>query len=315
MRCSVIIPLYNKQAFIEDALRSVFEQLHQNFEVIVIDDGSTDNGYALVADVQDSRVRLVQQANAGVSCARNRGIELAKGELICFLDADDWYHPLYLKTIVAMATRYKDIGFFATGYLWFNQLNAQASQWDAEYSTDDFQLIDNLYYSWKQFGAIFCTDSVTVRREFLAAFQPCFPPGESMGEDQDLWFRLSEKSPFAYCPTPLAAYRYTEGSLCATNQALTLLPVYSRIEQRALNGQIPGKLRTSALQVVADAKVTRARNLLMAGRRYDAFKALISNIPQGLNNRRWWVSVVMCALFSPDGVKKWERWRDPVRRD
>ncbi len=314
MRCSVIIPLYNKEAFIEDALRSVFAQQHQNFEVIVIDDGSTDNSYSRVAAIQDNRVRLVQQANAGVSCARNRGIELATGDLICFLDADDWYHPLYLKTIVAMATHDEDIGFFATGYLWFNQLNAPTTRWDIEYSTN-FQLIDDIYYHRRQHGGFFFTSSVAVRREFLVAFQPCFPPGESMGEDLDLWFRLSEKSALIYCPSPLVAYRNTEGSLCMTNQALTLLPVYSRIEQRALNGQIPDKLRTSALQVVTDAKVTRARNLLMAGRRYDACKALISSIFQGLGNRRWWVTIAMCVLFSPHGVKKWERWRDPTRRN
>jgi glycosyltransferase involved in cell wall biosynthesis len=314
MRCSVIIPLYNKQAFIDDALQSIIKQRYQNFEIIVFDDGSTDNGPAQVSALKDPRIQLIQQTNAGVSCARNRGIELATGELICFLDADDWYHPLYLETVVAMAERHANINFFATYFLWLKQLDAPVIHWDPKYCTD-YQLIDNLYYHWKKFGAILHIDSIAVRRDFLNTFQPCFPPGESMGEDQDFWFRLSEKSALIYCPSPLVAYRNTEGSLCATYKAVNLLPLYHRIEQRAVNAEMPEKLRASALRVVTDAKVTQARNLLMTGRRYDAFKALFNNIRRGINDRRWWVTVAMCTLFSPAGMKKWERWRDPTKRD
>ncbi len=314
MRCSVIIPLYNKQAFINDALQSIINQQYQNFEVIVVDDGSTDNGPAQVSALQDPRIQLIKQTNAGVSCARNRGIELATGELVCFLDADDWYHPLYLETVVTMAERHVNINFFATYFLWFKQLDAPVINWNPEYCAD-YQLIDNLYYHWKKFGAILHINSIAVRRDFLTTFQPCFPPGESMGEDQDLWFRLSEKSDLLYCPSPLVAYRNTEGSLCATYKAVNLLPLYHRIEQRVFTAEMPEKLRASALRVVTDAKVTRARNLLMTGRRYDACKALFHNIRRGISDRRWWVTVAMCALYSPNGVKKWERWRDPTRRD
>lgn len=312
MRCSVIIPLYNKEAFIDDALQSVLKQQYQNFEVIVVDDGSTDNGSSCVSAIQDNRIQLIQQTNAGVSCARNRGIELAKGELVCFLDADDWYHPLYLETIVAMAKRYVEIDFFATGFLLFNDLDAAAINWNSEYSAD-FQLIDDIYYHRRQHGGFFCTNSVAVRREFLAAFQPCFPPGESMGEDLDLWFRLAERSRLAYCQTPFVAYRYTEGSLCDTNKALTLLPAFSRLEQRALHGQMPDKLRSSALRLNADARVTIARKLLIAGRRYDACIELLSNF-RGIRSRRWWVTVIMCTIFTPSLLRKWEHWRDPTRR-
>jgi glycosyltransferase involved in cell wall biosynthesis len=314
MLCSVIIPLYNKEAFIKVALQSILNQQYQNFEVIVVDDGSTDNGGSLVGTIQDQRIQLIKQANAGVSCARNRGIELAKGELVCFLDADDWYHPMYLETMVFMATHYSEINVFAANSLVFGKLDTPIMAWDVKID-NNFLVIDDLYYDWSSFGGFFCTNSVAIRREFLISFQPCFPPGESMGEDLDLWFRLAEASTILYCATRLVAYRYMDGSLCDTNKDLiTLLPVYSRIEQRIRDGQMPNKFRSSALRMVLDAKVSIARKLLMKGRRYDAYMELLG-IYGGIRSRRWWVSLIMCAIFSPFLAIGWERWRDPSWRD
>lgn len=315
MLCSIIIPLYNKAAFIDYALQSILRQRHQNFEIIVVDDGSTDNGAYWVSAIQDQRIHLIQQLNAGVSSARNTGIECAKGELVCFLDADDWYHPLYLETIVSMATRYSHVGFFATHFWVFNEQNVQSTTWALE-SNDDILLIDDIYKHWLNFGAFFFTSTAAIRRELLSTCQPCFPVGESMGEDLDLWYRLTEKTLLAYNPTPLAAYRHTEGSLCDVNKIQTsLLGVYSRIEQRLLQGQMPDRLRSSALKLVAKAKVTRARNLLLAGRRYEACMVLLNGLPRGLRSRRWWVTLLLCATCTPSLVKRWEYWREPTRRE
>ena len=314
MLCSIIIPLYNKEAFIEDALQSILQQQYQNFEIIVVDDGSTDNGAYRVRAIQDQRIHLIQQLNAGVSSARNTGIECAKGELVCFLDADDWYHPLYLETIASMAMRYPKSGFFATHFLVFNEHDMPSQTWQLK-SNDDVLLIDDIYKHWLNFGAFFCTNTAAIRRKLLSTCKPCFPVGESMGEDLDLWYRLTEKTLLAYNPTPLAAYRHIEGSLCDVNKIQTsLLGVYSRIEQRALQGQMPYRLRSSALKLVTKAKVTRARNLLLAGRRYDACMALLNGLPRGLRSRRWWVTLLLCAISTPLLVRRWEDCREPTRR-
>jgi glycosyltransferase involved in cell wall biosynthesis len=312
MFCSVIIPLYNCEAYIEAAINSVLSQKYQDFEVIVVDDGSTDNGPYLVSVIQDKRVQLLQQTNAGVSSARNSGVVLAKGDLICFLDADDWYHPLYLETIVSMALQHSEIGFFATNCLIFRKNDVPLKTWDTK--SKDQMLIENLYNFWMNSDYTFNTSCVAVRREFLISFQPCFPLGESFGEDLDLWFRLAERSHLVYCKTSLVAYRHTEGSLSETNTDLTLQPVFSRIEQRVKNGQMPSNLRPSAIKYVRKVKVSIARDLLMVGRNFDACVYLL-NEWQGIRLRSWWITVIMCVIFNPSQVYKWVHWRDRNRRD
>ena len=103
---SVVIPLYNKAPHISRAINSVLGQTSPPEEIIVIDDGSTDGGGDIVKAYQDPRIRYIRQENQGVSAARNRGIELAKGELIAFLDADDAWKPKFLETISEMRSLY-----------------------------------------------------------------------------------------------------------------------------------------------------------------------------------------------------------------
>ena len=95
---SVVIPLYNKEKQVAHTLQSVLRQTFQDFEIVIVDDGSTDHSVEEVEKVRDTRIRLVHQQNAGVSAARNRGISEAKYDLIAFLDADDEWKPEYLET-------------------------------------------------------------------------------------------------------------------------------------------------------------------------------------------------------------------------
>lgn len=113
---SVVIPLYNKQAYIADTLRTVFAQTYADFEVVVVDDGSTDDSAATVLAHSDARLRLIRQPNAGVSAARNRGVAEARGSIIAFLDADDRWEPHHLETLADLVKLYPRCGAFATSY-------------------------------------------------------------------------------------------------------------------------------------------------------------------------------------------------------
>lgn len=307
MLCSIVIPLYNKANFIAEALQSVFNQTYQNFEVIIVDDGSEDDGVTRVQAVKDDRITLIQQANGGVSSARNRGIEVAQGDVVCFLDAADWYLPQYLETIVAMAKNYPKINFFATHYKMINSTGSTEKSWEIG-DTKNIEVIDDLFFRW-QFFHLIHIDSIAVRRVFLMQFQPCFPVGEQMGEDQDLFFRLAEKSPLVYCQQPLTGYRTeVNDSLCGIYQGNVLFPAYLRLEQRALTRQVPDRLVYSALRLVSDSRITAARTTLMAGQRYQAVKQLFVAW-RGVRSRRWWVSLLMCIFATPTVVECWEQWR------
>jgi glycosyltransferase involved in cell wall biosynthesis len=113
---SIIIPLYNKGFSIAETLRSVLQQTYTDFEVIIIDDGSTDAGFEIVSEFTDARIQLVQQPNLGAAAARNAGIEKATGELIAFLDADDYWYPNHLEALFKLHTDFPNCGLYCSRY-------------------------------------------------------------------------------------------------------------------------------------------------------------------------------------------------------
>ena len=98
---SVIVPIYNASQFLKKCLDSILAQTYQKFELLLINDGSTDTSLAMASSYaqQDSRILIVNQANLGVSAARNKGISMAKGDYITFIDADDWIDPTYFDSL------------------------------------------------------------------------------------------------------------------------------------------------------------------------------------------------------------------------
>ena len=119
MRVSVVIPLFNKAPFIERALRSVAAQTFTDFELIVVDDGSTDGGSTIVRSFSDPRIRLIEQENAGPGAARNRGLREARGEFVAFLDADDEWLPEFLSESVRLLDKNPNAGAVTSGYFAF----------------------------------------------------------------------------------------------------------------------------------------------------------------------------------------------------
>ena len=113
---SVIIPLYNKEPIIEKSLRSVLSQDYDDFEVVVVNDGSTDRGAEIVKSIDDPRIRLIEQENGGPSKARNTGVKNAKGEWIVFLDADDEFLPWALSVFEDLIEQKTLANFLSCSY-------------------------------------------------------------------------------------------------------------------------------------------------------------------------------------------------------
>lgn len=308
---SVVIPLYNKSSYIKKTLESVLNQVLPEFEVVVVDDGSSDNGAQVVSDLADTdgRIRLIRQANAGVSAARNAGIAAAQGDWVAFLDADDWWHPTHLEQLARAAQLHPHADVIATGLRRVPDApNWNPLPWPEQPATPDVLLIKDLPARWMQ-GIPFCSSSVAVRRQALLAMQPCFPVGESRGEDLEVWFRLAEHSDIAHVQATTSAYRTAAAnSLTAQHASRALAPFLLRMASRAKKGEMSLHKRASALHLVAHQKVTFAREALSAGYRFEGFQWLWRS-REACFTKRWVVTLAM-LLVPAAGIRRWEAWRN-----
>lgn len=203
---SIVMPLYNKEALVLGTVASVAAQTVVDWELVVVDDGSTDRGPALVRALGDTRIRVVSQANAGVSAARNRGIELARAKLVTFLDADDLWLPEFLATVLVLQADYPAACWFATGYeirpaqgaAFVARLRGPAKNFKRGPLTDYFSVAiasDPPVFS----------SATAVQRDAIQAIGG-FPVDIGSGEDLLTWARLAVRFPLVYEARPLAVF-------------------------------------------------------------------------------------------------------------
>lgn len=202
---SVIIPLYNKEGSIAQALDSVMAQECQDFEVIVVDDGSTDGGAAVVENYGDSRIRLVRQDNAGVSAARNKGIEEARGEYVAFLDADDVWLPGFLSEIVALQKEFPQCRAQATNYVFnSNGVKSPTILRKIPFGGERGVLVNYFEVASCSHPPVW-TSAVCIERRLLQEIGG-FPVGIKSGEDLLTWARVAVRTDWAYSVRAMAQF-------------------------------------------------------------------------------------------------------------
>jgi glycosyltransferase involved in cell wall biosynthesis len=246
MDISIVIPLYNRADYIERALQSVQHQTYSRYEIIVVDDGSTDNGASLVEAWNDPRLRLIRQANAGVSVARNRGVEEARYAWIAFLDADDKWEPELLETLSrAVAQHPSVIAAFA------NYRHSQTGKPFLESCPEPIALSDYFAFCNRNRGSGMWTSACLIRKSALQEAGG-FPPGVKHGQDIDTWGRLALTGTLLYVPKVLATYHVgnPESSMQRIKRAPTF-PHFARTVRRLQQeGKIPASQTASIQQFV-----------------------------------------------------------------
>lgn len=194
---SVVISLYNKEPHIKRAIDSVLAQKAQDFEIVVIDDGSTDRGAEVVQSFTDHRIRLIQQENAGVSAARNKGIEEAKADLIAFLDADDEWTPSFLNTVLRLKNKYPEAGAYATGYKISRAGEVKIATLKKLPPAPWEGLLPSYFMSTALGDHPVCSSAVCIPKTIIMELGG-FKKGVAWGEDDDLWGRVALKYPIVY---------------------------------------------------------------------------------------------------------------------
>lgn len=208
MLISIVVPLYNKAPWVIRALTSVAGQTHPDFECLVVNDGSTDGGDALVAEFarNDPRFRLITQTNAGVSAARNTGWQAAPSDWIAFLDADDEWRPEFLAATTAVAQDAPDtIGIIATNYD-LNDHPLGNNQPPPKAISLDSGVIDNFFKTWFTLERNpVISSACVVRRQALEAVNG-FVPGLVYMEDSYCWVRIGLRYQVFFIDRVLATY-------------------------------------------------------------------------------------------------------------
>jgi glycosyltransferase involved in cell wall biosynthesis len=293
---SVVIPLYNKEPYIQRTIQSVLDQSVADFEIIVVDDGSSDKGLERVKSFQDSRIRLFSQENKGVSAARNKGIELARYENISFLDGDDIWKPDFLEVVGNLMEKNPENSFFATS---FEKKERNGELLEAVHrgipkAEEPWEgIIDDFFYHSLQDMLVSCSAVVVKKKVFdrLGGFME----GIRYGEDQEIWTRIAMEYPLVF--TNYVGMCYDRDADNVVFQAgYRELPFLDKASGYQEKYQLAGKRRDSFWQYVYKWSIIKANFCIRMNLKKEAF-ALLWRSKKTRHFRFLWLATFMAALM------------------
>ncbi len=196
-RFSVIIPLYNKEKDFPLTLKGVMDQTFTDFEVIIVNDGSSDNSLAIAEAIQDDRIKIFSKKNEGLAATRNFGVAQATAKDVVLLDADDYWHPWHLENMDAILKKFPEAKWFATSYekkyndrltrKMVSPLTEMAENWIGEVNFFEYSLADSAAHP----------SSVGMKKSFFLGLGG-HNTSITFSEDTDLWIRAALKAPLAF---------------------------------------------------------------------------------------------------------------------
>jgi glycosyltransferase involved in cell wall biosynthesis len=292
---SVVIPTYNYAQFVSEAIRSVLAQTFRDFEIIVIDGGSTDDTRSIVEQL-GAQVRYIYQENQGPIVARNTGIQAARGQYIAFLDADDLWLPHKLERQMALMQLQPEVGLvYSTIY----QFESKSGAIVGEYPLSDCRqghVLRDLYLQ------CFVPSPTPLVRKSVLDDVGVFDENIRYGsEDWDLWLRIAARYDFVFVPEPLAKYRYhtshrsKEGHLRREQQTLEIIEKAARNYPEEL-----GQLRPLKLSMYLESV---GWYLIRQGQRtagLDRLRKAISYTPCRLHLYLLWIAGAIGPRLSPE---------------
>jgi glycosyltransferase involved in cell wall biosynthesis len=311
------MPLYEKADTVARAIESVLAQTDVEWELIVVDDGSSDGGGAIVQGYDDPRIRLVRQANAGVSAARNRGISTAVADIAALIDADDYWSPTHLANLNELIARFPHASLFATAYFMVGNAGqlrkVQVTQTDC---CDDLLLLEDYFACASQGAPPAHSSSVAVNKQALAKVGG-FPIGVKAGEDLITWARLACIGDVGY--SRRATGFFVVPSVAEHRKEIIRRPPDHDYVGNALSGlgRTTPKFRKSLRRYCGEWFRIRAILFLELGERVNSITELGKAIrASGVRRRDFWNLGMLCLpTFVNSAVLSTWRQRGRMKRD
>ncbi|MEM8863889.1 MAG: glycosyltransferase [Chloroflexota bacterium] len=261
---SVIIPTFNRVKFIEQTLNSVFAQTYSPLEIIVVDNGSTDGTLQKLESFQD-RIIVAHEPKSGMggSHARNRGLELATGEYIAFLDSDDLWMPAKIEKQVKFLEQHPEFGWCYTDLIGFDSNSGRDL-----YQYSKTRTMHTGYAVEQAFVQIFTPlSTLLIKQEVMAKVGRFWPTPK--GTDAELAVRLAAEAPVGFLPEVLVRYRVHEDSVTGTISGQQAFEAGKRVKERAVE-LFPDQLAPMLDPALASVATAVGLNLLKNGQKRKA---------------------------------------------
>ncbi len=289
---SVVIPLYNKESSIRNTVQSVLNQSFTDFEIVIVNDGSTDKSLEVVQQIDDARIRIIDKDNGGVSSARNHGIKNAERQWIAFLDGDDLWEPSHLEEYHKYIEG--NVNWIISGYKSKNQLKEYIKIYNKEGKLEN--VFDDLLKGLKIHTSTVCIK----KKKFDDHPDLYFREGINNSEDREVWYKMCciDQSPF-YIKQTLSIYclddpnSLTKGSTTTKDDYLSL---YERIKQSDIFNNA-----TSENKIKLKKYIQNFNNKAIKGY-YLKNKAMKQSYKAYVSNKEWFL--MKLTAFLPELIKK-----------
>ena len=309
---SVVIPLYNKGPYIARAIQSVLNQTEQNFEIIIVDGRSADEGPEVVKSFKDQRIIFFEQGGTGVSAARNEGVSYSRSDFIAFLDADDEWMPTHLETLVRLKKSMPEAGLYCTAYK-VSETNGNIRDVNIrEVPNPPWEgIIPNFFRTVALGENPSWTTVVGLRKE---VFQEAggFPENTWYGEDTYLWGLIALKHPIVFS-WDIGAIYHKEASNRVCHR---IEPVQENIfactaEKAIQSGQVPPEVSVDLQAYIAKKQIELAYRNLMAGKPNLARRNLKEYRHKHL--MKWRYFMLFCTYLPPRLLSLFVHLKDTLK--
>ena len=310
-RVSVIIPLYNKGPHIKRAITSIQNQSINDIEIVVIDDGSTDDGLDIVKNIDDDRISLFSQSNEGVSTARNNGVKKSKSNFITFLDADDEWTINHLETLLRLKKNFPLAGAYSTAYVQKDRDKIVKKKYKFILPAPWEGIIDN-YFKSALFGTHpMVTGMVGIPKKI---FQDVggFDEKANQGEDLDLWAKIALKYPVAFSWDIGGIYHLDAvNRICKTIKPINYHPLIVNGKKAIRNNVIPFQFLPDFKEYIAKKEIEVVEKNILAGNMITARKMI-----DQVETKIFYFDKFKCQMYSqlPNCIYKFiYRWKFILR--